>query len=123
MTPREHDAALAASDEVASSMALDMDSCMGCHARKSASNDCVVCHTQIRADAPPANHGLSWKADHGRVFRSCGAKEEQRCSLCHEEASCERCHRVDRGPLSSFGRQVDARSHGQQRRRVHRNPC
>lgn len=88
-------AALAESDVISSGMKLDMDACSACHTKKGASNDCAVCHTRIRADTPPASHGLGWKADHGRVFRSCGAKEEQRCSLCHEEASCERCHRAE----------------------------
>jgi len=81
-------------------VSLDMEACMDCHTRKSASNDCSTCHTTTRTDVPPPNHRLNWKQNHGPVMRTADdGRYENRCTLCHTEESCSTCHQ-DEPPKS-----------------------
>lgn len=53
--------------------ALSMDACIACHDdRKLArgqANDCAACHTKLRKDTQPPNHGPHWTLRHGTVSR------------------------------------------------------
>ena len=74
---------------------FSMDACSQCHTQRQVANDCEQCHTRIRADAPPPNHGASWKRTHGRAVRACTGATAERCELCHQESSCEACHMAE----------------------------
>jgi hypothetical protein len=80
------------STAVGSRLALSMQDCMDCHARKTASNDCATCHKVIRKELPPQSHRLSWLQLHGQSVRG-GRQERALCSLCHADSQCAGCHR------------------------------
>jgi hypothetical protein len=79
--------------------------CERCHATLVESGRCDACHP---ADASGRlilegasgrliprgghggdDHGAGWVKDHGRVARG----RERRCRVCHDERSCDACHR------------------------------
>ncbi len=81
---------------VSSDLHMDMETCMSCHAKKSASNDCLTCHKEMRQDEPPPSHRLNWKQNHGHVARARDAsKQFNDCALCHTESSCNTCHQEE----------------------------
>ncbi len=82
-------------DVLTKELAPTMDSCTNCHAQKAVSNDCAVCHTEIRADVKPPNHGASWKKNHGPIVRECRREMANRCDLCHKDTSCTECHMTE----------------------------
>jgi hypothetical protein len=89
-------AGMDSNESVSSDQHLNMESCTSCHAQKSASNDCLTCHKEIRKDAPPPSHNLNWKQNHGPVARTHDqTKHENDCSLCHTESSCSTCHQEE----------------------------
>jgi hypothetical protein len=63
---------------------------------------CAVCHKQIRTDQKPPSHQLAWTRLHGDTVRNAGSKIENRCRLCHTEASCSTCHR-EQAPANHTG--------------------
>jgi len=69
------------------------DQCMSCHADAGKSNDCASCHIQINKDWAPDSHAHAWDVAHGKVVRARDTAVSNRCSLCHEPASCQSCHR------------------------------
>jgi hypothetical protein len=71
---------------------LAMAECQGCHATAGAPNECATCHSEIRADRPPASHAFHWDKTHGDAVRAGGLKGAQSCSLCHDESTCTSCH-------------------------------
>lgn len=73
--------------------------CVGCHETWSLAGDCSTCHQTIRKDAAPRTHGgTAWRRTHGRYpmdgYGDRGHAEN--CTLCHTQASCDRCHRWER---------------------------
>jgi len=76
-------------------VALNMDTCMDCHTKKNASNECSTCHTSTRLETPPPNHRLNWKQNHGPVMRTADDGFGNKCSLCHTQESCEACHSIE----------------------------
>lgn len=71
---------------------VSMDTCMDCHARKGASNDCATCHREIRSDVRPPSHDGNWTRLHGGICRADLDEGANRCSMCHQESSCATCH-------------------------------
>jgi len=88
-------AAISENDELTTALAPSMDSCTKCHAQSAASNDCAVCHREIRADVAPADHRTNWKRIHGEAVRECRRDTASRCELCHTESSCTACHQTE----------------------------
>ncbi|MCC6741662.1 MAG: cytochrome c3 family protein [Planctomycetia bacterium] len=81
---------------VGDGMRMEMDTCMSCHEKKGASNDCLTCHKEMSQDKPPASHRLNWKQGHGHVARGQHfTKAQQDCALCHTESSCTACHQEE----------------------------
>jgi hypothetical protein len=75
---------------------VDKDECLSCHADKKASVDCRTCHKTVNKDWAPPTHEANWKRFHGQVARMDEDKPyENRCSLCHTEAACNRCHQEE----------------------------
>lgn len=70
--------------------------CMACHAKWEGGNRCSVCHTEIRADQPPATHATGWLRQHGwhakDVIEGTGRTT---CSMCHDETTCIQCHQIE----------------------------
>ncbi|MHC4607787.1 MAG: cytochrome c3 family protein, partial [Planctomycetota bacterium] len=71
---------------------VDKDACMSCHAEKGLSKGCSVCHKLLREDTPPASHRMNWRRVHGSVVRSGCDAPMDRCSMCHAESACVKCH-------------------------------
>ncbi|MBI1388141.1 MAG: hypothetical protein GC154_06805 [bacterium] len=69
------------------------------------STECSVCHLEINKLNPPASHDKSWEKMHGRmaVFSN-----KQDCLMCHQEATCQACHEVQKpdNHTSLFRRQT-----------------
>lgn len=86
--------AIAEADRTPAHVGLTMDQCMACHAKSGISNDCATCHTVLREDVAPANHGLAWMQLHGRIARAGGTAQAERCNTCHQESSCAECHQL-----------------------------
>lgn len=82
------------SARVTADLAVSMEACVACHAKKAtASNDCAVCHRERRRDESPPSHRGLWAQEHGAVSRgAAGHTEAARCSLCHTERNCSECH-------------------------------
>lgn len=98
------------SERVGAEQHISMDSCMACHAARSAPNGCEVCHSEIRSDRPPASHFHNWKRFHGQTVRADSVAIEDRCSLCHTESSCVLCHRDE--PPQNHNNLWRLRTHG-----------
>lgn len=73
-------------------LAVGMDDCTSCHAEREIGGGCATCHSVVDAAWEPGTHAHSWTELHGRVVRARDSATENRCSLCHEEATCARCH-------------------------------
>lgn len=81
-------------EHVTEALRVGMDACLACHEKKGQAGDCALCHKETRADKPPESHRMNWKKSHAAVARLESRKPyENRCALCHTEASCESCHR------------------------------
>jgi hypothetical protein len=90
---------------------VTMDDCTNCHAEKGVSVECLACHQAINQDWAPKSHEANWKRYHGQVARMGEQMPyENRCSLCHTDATCNRCHQ-DEEPASHTG-QWRERGHG-----------
>jgi len=81
------------SEVLPSDAAVSKDACLSCHAERGARNDCGACHIQINKDWLPDSHAHAWDLAHGKVVRARDPAVSNRCSLCHEPASCQSCHR------------------------------
>lgn len=90
----EHSVAVSADFRVAK------DRCFDCHGGKHVEADCRVCHEKIDQDWAPASHQQMWTKRHGLVARLGDTSEAQnRCELCHQDASCATCHQ-DQSPAN-----------------------
>lgn len=78
-----------------SSVAVTMDDCTSCHEERSLPNECADCHAYVGRDWAPESHAHNWKKFHGKACRRANAGPDDRCSLCHEDSSCEQCHRIE----------------------------
>lgn len=67
--------------------------CMDCHQRHGEGNACSVCHTSVDRDWLPDSHRSSWVRFHGEHVRAGSERSEDRCTLCHQDATgCNACH-------------------------------
>jgi hypothetical protein len=75
---------------------VQMDDCTRCHAEHTQyrGEDCALCHREVATGWVPPNHKSNWTRAHGLVARAKSALSEERCALCHEPVSCEKCHRA-----------------------------
>jgi hypothetical protein len=73
-----------------------MDDCTHCHAERAVAGaeSCAQCHRAVRREWAPRNHDANWIRAHGLVARERSQVSAERCALCHEESSCDQCHRV-----------------------------
>ena len=98
-------AGIATSTVVTKELFTDMDSCMSCHAKSGAKNECSTCHRAAQASVAagkgqywiPADHDKSWLSDHGAAdAHGHAAARTDRCDLCHGKdrgpSSCAPCH-------------------------------
>ncbi len=69
------------------------DQCMQCHQRAGRSNECAECHREVDRDWVPATHSLQWEHRHGDWLRADPGGLAARCDLCHQQSSCQTCHR------------------------------
>ncbi len=89
---------------------VTMADCTACHVRAGRTDECSVCHKEIREDVPPASHRTDWDLLHGSCYRNGTTEAQSQCYLCHGQADCSSCHH-DRPPRdhNNFFRQ---RGHG-----------
>ncbi|HLX63641.1 MAG TPA: cytochrome c3 family protein [Planctomycetota bacterium] len=88
-----------AKDIVPAKLHTTMFECIACHVKThvgdNVSNECKICHTQIDKKFEPQNHFVNWKQLHGREAGFLKKESQASCGLCHTEASCVACHRVE----------------------------
>ena len=83
---------------VSSLLRVDMRECIDCHAKQKvgqALNNCAFCHTEIGKNWKPAGHTRNWMELHGRTAANVTKGSSDDCMLCHNQASCTSCHRVE----------------------------
>ncbi len=69
---------------------IKMESCTSCHSGKQAESRCSVCHLSSR-DLKPKSHKNSFFARRGHALEA--KTEAENCEMCHQPASCDKCHR------------------------------
>ncbi|MBI2933535.1 MAG: cytochrome c3 family protein [Planctomycetes bacterium] len=80
-------------ESITGEVRVSKDACMTCHAERGKKNECAVCHTEIRRDVAPATHHRNWTRRHGDEARAGEVPPyENRCALCHTQATCVSCH-------------------------------
>ena len=77
------------------SHALLMHDCTACHEERSLPGGCATCHRRIHEGWAPDSHLHDWRRRHGPTCRRAEPATANRCDLCHGDASCAACHRVD----------------------------
>ncbi len=65
-----------------------METCSGCHNGVKASDDCQLCHTDIRF-IRPANHESGFLRTHKQLV---AVSSDANCLMCHSQTSCQECH-------------------------------
>jgi hypothetical protein len=75
---------------------VQMDDCTHCHAERGVSGTagCAQCHREVTRLWAPPNHQANWTLAHGPIARARSEVSAERCALCHEQSSCEQCHRI-----------------------------
>jgi len=76
-------------------VAVDMEACVRCHAERALPGECATCHAEITPTWEPPSHASDWKRVHGRAARRTDPPPVDDCTLCHAQASCDSCHRVE----------------------------
>lgn len=69
-----------------------MEEAMAYNETHGISNECSVCHLRINPITPPASHDSAWDRKHGMLEPF---TEKERCLLCHQESTCDACHRTE----------------------------
>ena len=87
--------AIETTDAIEDEVQVSMDDCIRCHAAVGVAAECATCHTEVRADRPPATHGGDWSEFHGQVVRARSEDTVDRCAMCHTESSCTTCHQTE----------------------------
>jgi len=79
---------------------MDEAFCTMCHAEK---DDCSACHERNA----PADHTVTWRR---RTHGLHAGWDRSRCSVCHEEDSCRKCHSKTkpRSHRRSFGHPINS---------------
>ncbi len=74
-----------------------MEDCIRCHSQIEQKIDCSKCHMKLKKDERPQNHDYDWKTRHGKeITLEGGSPENQRCYICHNQASCDTCHKDEK---------------------------
>ncbi len=91
---------------------LSMEQCNACHQQRAVGPlTCAACHTEVRANRPPADHGHLWTERHGEASRRDHSGTARACVLCHtQEGWCDRCHLAQ--PPKSHTQTFCRRTHG-----------
>lgn len=69
-----------------------MESCMSCHDKKTATNNCEACHTNLTL-LTPKNHLNSNFLNEHKVSSESG---NNNCMMCHSDNFCQACHTVSK---------------------------
>ncbi len=81
------------SDLIPAESVVTKDDCLTCHSKAGSANECADCHTEINKGWLPPTHLHSWDVRHGQVVRGRDSELMNRCDMCHQEQSCQTCHR------------------------------
>lgn len=66
------------------------------HIAVSEGMECSACHDDGRTkETRPAWHDLAWGRDHGKWIRRYGFRAPEKCTLCHAESQCTKCHQQE----------------------------
>ncbi|MBN2808836.1 MAG: hypothetical protein JXR80_05015 [Deltaproteobacteria bacterium] len=70
-----------------------MTTCISCHTKQGAPQECEACHKVIRAEQAPESHAQDWESRHGFASRLSNS-----CAYCHpnRQAFCEKCHQTEK---------------------------
>lgn len=69
-----------------------MESCMNCHDKKTATNNCEACHTNLTL-LTPKNHLNSNFLNEHKISSESG---NNNCMMCHSDNFCQACHTVSK---------------------------
>lgn len=84
-----------------------MDTCMSCHTKKNAANECATCHMKTRKDQKPPDHNpASFLGTHGKKAPEGWMSGEGRsCAFCHSVPdACHTCHRTHKPASHTKGK-------------------
>jgi hypothetical protein len=106
-------AGVASQDEVPLRPLAVKDECMSCHAQHGRGSECRDCHVTIDRAWQPPSHAVGWQQLHGDRVHEGSTRSEDRCTLCHVEATgCNECHQ--RQLPRSHDQSFRTRTHGLQ---------
>jgi c(7)-type cytochrome triheme protein len=81
-----------------------MESCSTCHNGIKASDNCQVCHTDIRF-IRPADHELGFLRTHKQIV---AASSDANCLMCHTQSSCQECHEGGHASKTAKGNEFES---------------
>jgi|WetSurMetagenome_2_1015567.scaffolds.fasta_scaffold07100_4 c(7)-type cytochrome triheme protein len=67
-----------------------MESCATCHDKKTATNNCEACHTNLAVLTPKTHLNSNFLNEH-KVVNESG---KNNCMMCHSDNFCQACHTV-----------------------------
>jgi hypothetical protein len=87
---------ISTSKAISKKLRVSKDDCLKCHGSRRVKSECAVCHSEINKDWKPLSHERSWERLHGQTVRAgLDMPYENRCSLCHTDATCSNCHQSE----------------------------
>jgi c(7)-type cytochrome triheme protein len=69
-----------------------MEKCAGCHDKKTATNNCEACHTNLTTLTPKTHLNSNFLNEHKVVSES--GNNTNNCMMCHSDNFCQACHSV-----------------------------
>ncbi len=69
-----------------------MSACIGCHVKKNAQKDCIICHETSKGKIPPNHRSSLWIRQHGD---DASLDDGVSCRICHARNDCQECHQGD----------------------------
>ncbi len=69
-----------------------MSTCIGCHVKKHARKDCIICHETSKGKIPPNHVSPLWIRQHGD---DASLDDGVSCMMCHARNDCQECHQGD----------------------------
>jgi Outer membrane cytochrome MtrC/MtrF-like, domains II/IV len=101
------------SEAVSADFRNSKDDCIKCHAKEKMDGECKVCHESINKEFEPSSHQTNWKRFHGQVVKA-GIEPpyENRCSICHTDQTCFKCHQDEEGKPQNHNNFWGQKSHG-----------
>ena len=70
----------------------NMESCASCHDKKTATNNCEACHTNLTSLVPKTHLNSNFLNEH-KVSSESG---NSNCMMCHSDNFCQACHTVSK---------------------------